>query len=62
MSVASVPHLDSHTEVFLSRFAGGHLHHSNVDWEMTKIFLDLSSWALNSDLSGLAGDLDCKKG
>ena len=61
MSVASVPHLDSNSEVFLGRFARGHLHNSKVDWEMTKIFLDLTSWALDGDLSGLASDLDCKK-
>ena len=58
MLVAGIPHLNSDAEALVGRFTSGHFHDSDINWEMAEIFLNLSSWTLDSDLSGFGGDLD----
>lgn len=61
MSVTSVPHLNSNAEVLVGRFTSLHFHDSDVNWEMAEILLNLSFWAFDDDLSGFAGNLNCRR-
>ena len=56
--VGSVPHLNS-DDRFTSSLTSGNLHDFNVNWEMAEVLLDLTSWALNHNVSGFGSDLDC---
>ena len=56
--VTSVPHLNSDAEAWFGWFTSDHLHDSDVNWEVTKVLLDLSSWTFDNDHSGLAWYLD----
>ena len=58
LSVSGVPHLKSNAKALVGTLTSGHLHHSDVDWQVGKVLLDLTSWALNNDMSSLAGDGD----
>lgn len=61
MSVTSVPHLDSDDEVLVGSLTSLHFHDSNVNWEMAEILLNLSFWTFDDDLSGFAGNLNCRR-
>jgi hypothetical protein len=59
--VSGVPHLNSDDEVLVGTLTSGHLHHSDVNWEVAEVLTDFTSWAGNCDLSGLGGNLDCTR-
>jgi hypothetical protein len=54
--VSTVPHLNSYVKTLV--LAGCPVHHSDVDWHVTQILGNLSSWSGNSDFSGFNLNLD----